>query len=448
MRTLKTYESFNKEEEKDSFNFKDLFLRLTEYTVPFGYEEELEPILYEMIPNLQKDPYGNYYVNVGRSKTLFTSHLDTYCKRREKVNHVIKKKKIATDQTTVLGGDNKNGVVILMYMIKNNVPGMYYFFKGEEGIVTGKSCNGSTWLLENDPNIFVKYDRAIAFDRRGRGSIVTKQRARRTCSDEFADALIEEFKENGLPFHKDYAYGTDAAVFMDIIPEVTNISSGGAYEHSYLETTDIGYTEKVAKAAVNIKWEELPVVRDAEPVYTAPPSKAFSKRVQERSKKTFDELVLLMGMKGFNCLNSDKFAPDVPMVFDKFTKDMKIVITVFNDKINVIDDEGGFFNSFKGDTIEELKEYLNIPSEDFMKRVISAIARKMDQSYLINKKDLDEILHRYGVSYDDFKDFIEESSVYSKYFKFYDDKVYMDIEAGQGVTINRQKEQEKKKTAR
>jgi hypothetical protein len=238
-----------------------IFLELTDYTIPYGQEEKLEPILYKVIPNLKKDSIGNYFINIGESRTLFTSHLDVYSKRYEKVNHVISRGVVKTDETTVLGGDNKNGVLILMYMIRNNIPGNYYFFIGEEGIVTGESCNGSTQALTQYPQLFENIDRAIAFDRRGKGSIVVKQRGRMCCSTEFSDALVEEFSENSLPFKKDYAYGTDSAVFLDVVPEITNISSSGSYEHSFLESTNIKYLKKVAIAATKINWESLPVVR-------------------------------------------------------------------------------------------------------------------------------------------------------------------------------------------
>ena len=70
----------NKEE------LKSLFLKLTEYTIPFGEESKLEKYLpsgYKM------DSIGNYYYEIGSSETMFTTHLDTYSDKYEKVNHVI-----------------------------------------------------------------------------------------------------------------------------------------------------------------------------------------------------------------------------------------------------------------------------------------------------------------------------------------------------------------------
>ena len=93
--------------------FKSLFLKLTEYTIPFGDEDKLESILPS---GYQKDSTGNYYYEIGNSETLFTTHLDTFSAEYEKVNHVIDEKDpyiIRTDETTILGGDNKLGCTIL-----------------------------------------------------------------------------------------------------------------------------------------------------------------------------------------------------------------------------------------------------------------------------------------------------------------------------------------------
>src|SRR4051812_25253002 len=100
------------------FNFRETFLQLTEYTTPYKTETDLEEFLIERIPDLRRDAIGNYHKIIGESETLFTCHLDNYCKTKEKVNHVIEGNIISTDKTTVLGGDNKAGVTILLYLIE------------------------------------------------------------------------------------------------------------------------------------------------------------------------------------------------------------------------------------------------------------------------------------------------------------------------------------------
>ena len=449
MKKVQNYKEYIKE-SVDGFDFKELFLELTEYTVPFGFEESLEPILYRIVPNLQKDEYGNYHIKIGNSKTLFTSHLDTYSKRREKINHVVKGGKISTDGTTVLGGDNKNGVIILLYMITQGVPGNYYFFLGEEGVVTGKSCNGSTWLLKNDPKIYTSVDRAIAFDRRGKGSIVTKQRGRICCSDEFADAIVKDFGEQGLEFKKDFAYGTDSAVFMDIVPEITNISSGGEYEHSFKESTNINYTRRVAEAACKIDWEALPTIRKPEPVLTSFSEREWNATTHSVNKRIFKKIQALLGTKGFNCINSADFKPSAVMQFRQFTGDKFIDLRVINRKAFVVNDN--FFDEekeIKKFTPAELKDILELDVETMAKKVIQGITRKMDQSYKLSRGKLNTTLNKFNLSYADFKDYIENSDVYKDLFDFGDDtEIKMDIIANQATTIARQKEQEEKKGAK
>ena len=44
-----------------TFDFKHLFIELTKHTIPYGHEEELEPILYSIVPNIQNDKKVNYF---------------------------------------------------------------------------------------------------------------------------------------------------------------------------------------------------------------------------------------------------------------------------------------------------------------------------------------------------------------------------------------------------
>ena len=240
-------------------NFVESFIKLTEYTVPFGYEETLEKYLPS---GYKKDEVGNYYYTIGQSETLFTSHLDTASKERQKVNHVINGNCISTDGSTILGGDNKAGCLILFYLIEKNVPGTYYFFLGEESSVHGNFPYGSCLAIENNPNKFKKFKRCISFDRKEEGQLVTRQLGQNCCSDEFADSLILEFSKNGLIYHKDNTgYYTDGAFFSSIIPEIVNLSCGVYNEHHINEYVNLKYTKSVAVAAANINWEILPSYR-------------------------------------------------------------------------------------------------------------------------------------------------------------------------------------------
>lgn len=246
--------------------FKELFLKLTEYTIPFKKESLLEKYLPS---GFKRDSIGNYYYQIGESETLFTTHLDTYSKNYEKVNHIIDGNDpfiIKTDETTILGGDNKLGCSILIGMIQNNIPGTYFFFLGEEPILSG-GVWGSTMALRKNPEFFKKFKRCIAFDRRGFGSVVIRQMGRMSSSDEFVKSIAGELSKFGKIVHDEtgsYGYYTDTAVFMDVIPECSNISAGGFNEHHKNEWVDLNYTYNVFQTALQIDWEALPVKRELE----------------------------------------------------------------------------------------------------------------------------------------------------------------------------------------
>jgi putative aminopeptidase FrvX len=241
----------------NNFDFKKTFLDLTKTNVPHGTEHRILNLLPD---GLSRDNVGNYYIMIGESRTMFTSHLDDASwGGMNKVKHVIDGDIIKTDGSTILGADDKAGVTIMIYMIQNNVPGLYYFFIGEEsGMIGSKSIvdYSSQWFIDN-------IDRCISFDRRAYGSVITHQYSGRCCSDEFADELINQYKENGMPHRKDSGgIFTDSAAFMHILPECTNLSVGYFSEHTHMERQDIEYLEKLAIASTKIDWENLPTKRD------------------------------------------------------------------------------------------------------------------------------------------------------------------------------------------
>ena len=117
----------------EPLNVRDTFISLVTETYPMGHEDELLPYL---TPGLQRDKFGNYYYIIGQSDVAFTCHLDTASRTKTEVNLISRKKDgqdfIVTDGTSILGADDKSGVTILMYMIAKKVPGIYWFFYGEE----------------------------------------------------------------------------------------------------------------------------------------------------------------------------------------------------------------------------------------------------------------------------------------------------------------------------
>ena len=239
-------------------NIKEKFLELTNRTYPHGTESDLFHLLPE---NLQTDEFGNKYLLLGHNpSTMFTCHLDTASSRVENIKHEISGDIIRTDGKTILGADDKAGCVILLHMIKNNVPGLYYFFLGEE-----RGCVGSRQLAQKHSVEPIEHiTKVISFDRRGTDSVITHQLGGRCCSEEFGRSLSDELNSNCREFkYENDPTGiyTDSAQFTEIYPECTNISVGYNYEHSHSEFQDIRHLELLGETVVKIDWENLPVVR-------------------------------------------------------------------------------------------------------------------------------------------------------------------------------------------
>lgn len=236
------------------------FLQLTSYTYPNGTEGFLKSYLPQ---GTKQDKFGNFYYVVGENPTtMFTCHLDTACSTQQKVTHVQDTKFIRTNGKTILGADDKAGMVVVMYMIEKKIPGLYYFFLGEEVGCIGSGKVSNDW----QNNEFSKtINKVVSFDRRGTTSIITHQWYGRCCSDEFAKELSTRLNVAGenLSFEPDdTGILTDSAKFMDLVPECTNISVGYYKEHTTSEHQDIEFLSKLCKSVCNIDWETLPVKRN------------------------------------------------------------------------------------------------------------------------------------------------------------------------------------------
>lgn len=243
-------------------NIRETFLKLTEWTYPYGSEYLLKPFLPE---GILQDEFGNYFLKIGESDTMFTCHLDTCSSDYKKVKHDIGSQFIGTDGKTILGADDKAGMTILLYMIEKKVPGLYYFFIGEE-----VGCVGSSSAASLD---FSAYNKCVSFDRRGYDSVITEQWFGRCCSDEFASALAGELNRKNLTFNfKPDPTGvfTDSASFMNDIPECTNISVGYFSEHRVNEVQDIKFLSNLCEAVVKVDWNSLPIVRDPNEILPSP----------------------------------------------------------------------------------------------------------------------------------------------------------------------------------
>lgn len=245
----------------DFSDVRNTFLSLTTKTYPYGSEYKLVD---KLPKGLKKDDFGNYYINIGKSSTMFTSHLDTFsvdevdvrlCQRTDLRDDII-----YSDGTTIIGADDKAGVALMCYMIENNVNGLYYFFIGEEkGSIGAKNLKKEFNNIEYLKNI----KSCVSFDRRGEKSIITMQNGVECCSLDFANGLKEEFGKSDIGLQLDpTGVSTDSAIFTDIISECTNISVGYYNEHTYNEHINMDYLIKLSKSCLRVDWENLPIERN------------------------------------------------------------------------------------------------------------------------------------------------------------------------------------------
>jgi di/tripeptidase len=237
-------------------NIKDTFIELVRTTIPHGYESSL----FHLFPKYEIDAFGNIFIKIGDElpNIMFTAHLDTFSKGEpEEIKHKIFKNFIKTNGETILGADDKAGVTILLSMIENQIPGLYYFFSAEE---IGRI--GSRFAVESDEfkRLSKKITTVISFDRKGYDSIITHQSGIRTCNDNFADKLSSSFNEFGFKMKPDITGGfTDSFSFLGYknIQNCTNISVGYFNPHTLAEKQDIEFLELLSNATNSIDWNSL-----------------------------------------------------------------------------------------------------------------------------------------------------------------------------------------------
>jgi len=335
---------------KETFKYiKKTFLGLTRKTYPYMTEIDLEEEGL-LIDNLEKDVMGNYFLKIGESRTLFASHLDTADNRQEDVVHIISKNEVVkTDGRTILGADDKAGVALMFWMIKHNIPGLYYFFVGEEC-----GCIGSGHVAKDvEAGIEGNYDRVISFDRKGLGSIITYQSSYRTCSEEFSEALAKDLnRTKGFNYKSDNTGSyTDSAEFTSIVPECTNLSVGYYAQHTHNESQDLIHLSKLADALLLVNWEELPTKRNVKSKESKCSSSGPSS-VTSGNYKTYDDYDdhhysgrKSPGSRGHNSWNSSGRYPDNEVDeygygYDHATRSVKKTIRSQKKTLNQYLDEG------------------------------------------------------------------------------------------------------------
>ena len=205
------------------------------------------------------DKKGNIYIQIGDSPMLWSCHTDTVHARKgiQKIEYWVDKTSgdtffgvAASEKSSCLGADDTAGVWIMLEMIRNGIPGLYIFHRGEE-------CGGigSRWIADNNKEVLKGIKFAVAFDRRDTGSIITHQRGSRCCSDDFANSLAVQL---GLGHHTDTTGSfTDTASYTDHVGECTNISVGYYDAHCSSERLDVDYLFRLRDAICKVDVSKL-----------------------------------------------------------------------------------------------------------------------------------------------------------------------------------------------
>lgn len=289
------------------YNPKDprsTFLSLTTKTYPHGHEEEV----LEYLPELDKDQHGNYYKIIGDNpapSVMFSSHLDTADRRQVPTSLYSRQEDgqeiIYTDGTSILGADDKAGVTVMLYMMAHNIPGLYYFFIGEErGGIGSNKVSADFDSIEYLKNV----KKCISFDRRKTESVITQQLGRVCCSDQFGTALCKEYNKSGLNLSLDpTGIYTDSASFIDEIAECTNVSVGYNNEHTSREYQNMTFLTKLCEASLKVDWESLPVARKVglnQEIITK-----YKSLIDEIKKLSFELEVKMVGLDGFIFIRID-----------------------------------------------------------------------------------------------------------------------------------------------
>lgn len=368
--------------------FKELFLKLTSRTCPHGFES----IFTKFLPTgYNTDQHGNHFIQIGENPTtMFTCHLDTACQNMEKVQHVFSKSGefIGTNGTTILGADDKAGMVIILHMIENKVPGLYYFFLGEEvGCIGSKKAAKDMWLKNN-----TKITKVVSFDRRGYDSVITHQFYGRCCSDQFAVELSKQLSVDRLDFRPDETgICTDSIQYQDFIPECTNISVGYFNEHTGKEIQNIFFLELLGDAVLKVDWENLPVVRDPsfEEDWKSYKTKTHTNELDAEDSDDNDQTDLTFSNEFYVHMKNDSGVVTKYLVAkERIQYEIEIIASIITDwgyepQYDKIDWNGTIWKySFQGEPIQEIMNRIDLTniSKDFGKMQMKYLRETDEQT--------------------------------------------------------------------
>jgi hypothetical protein len=206
------------------------------------------------------DPIGNYHVTVGEnSKVMWSCHIDTVHHRpgRQKIRQRKEDNLfVATSQhSNCLGADDTAGVWLMVNLIRAGVPGHYIFHFGEE-----IGCVGAGFLKNYKEELIKTFDMSIALDRAGTTSCVTAQSGQVCASDAFAKELCAQLDMAHRP--DPGGVWTDNFEYVDLVPEIVNLSVGYRNQHTSYEVLDGEYLQRLLAALVKVDYSSLPIERD------------------------------------------------------------------------------------------------------------------------------------------------------------------------------------------
>lgn len=212
------------------------------------------------------DAVGNVFVSTSlESKSLFTAHIDTVHSKdgKQVVTYDKNLDLIYLDDkaalaTNCLGADDTAGMWLMIQMIDHGVPGTYAFFRGEE-----RGGIGSRHAAKENAEFFKRFDKAVAFDRRSTGDVITHQAGGRCCSEAFAQDLAAHLNVSNVSYAPcPNGIYTDTANLTDLIGECTNLSCGYEMEHSVNESLDVLHLTALRDAVLLVDWDGLTIRRE------------------------------------------------------------------------------------------------------------------------------------------------------------------------------------------
>lgn len=194
---------------------------------------KLAPLVKNSVPKLSK---GDRWVNDSKEVHNYITY------------------ELPPKQQRCLGADDGCAVAMMLFLIANNVEGMYIFARGEE-----VGCVGTHYILDNGFD-FSPYKCAIEVDRKGTKEIIGTMSVGTTASPAFITSLAEQLSMG----HKaGTGTITDVGHIAKEVPECVNISAGYDLQHSDRESTDMIYLDKLGEQLLQVDWETLTISREA-----------------------------------------------------------------------------------------------------------------------------------------------------------------------------------------